>query len=82
MKKMIIATRGKVFTLKKLDKMIKHTELKRCESKPCSAGSVKSRNVKFERKVNNPLSPLINVTQSVVSVPDCQIVILLKQLDE
>lgn len=36
MKKMIIATRGKVFTLKTLDRMIEHTELK----KFCSKGNV------------------------------------------
>ncbi len=33
MKKMIIATRGKVFTLKTLDQMIEHTELKKFRSK-------------------------------------------------
>lgn len=32
MKKMIIATRGKVFTLKTLDQMIEHTELKKFRS--------------------------------------------------
>jgi len=36
MKKMIIATRGKVFTLKTLDRMIEHTELK----KFCSKGGI------------------------------------------
>ena len=34
MKKMILATRGKVFTLKTLDRLVEHTRLKEFQTKP------------------------------------------------